>query len=426
MEMQRICDRIGAPSCVPSALRVWTDSSKRIYKSAPAATVFICACVVMASGRKRVECERVLMAANLQPSPEHVKLLLTVIKKIKRALNYKATLNIYTNVEDGVKVLLDRLDRLAHPSDSLADYLTTLIRDVQLNAVRSLALEMLAVAKRSGYLKNRRRANPIAVAVVMLAIESQPVIVKFKLEVKVDLIKILGSLIDGMTYTSLEAVNNRTIELLSLLRKLSKVHTPWIEADIQTRHPNRADVTHRYKSMVWVADVVRCLHASDADLEDCYTPEMSRSRFEKKKLGTFAAAAVAFVKENQQVVGASIAQTIVSDIEKEFASSSQSKTSARLRDRNADDVSDADLFSDDELASYIRTHEEAVAKQIAVGDRYDHEPAPKRVRKEKKGEKRRTKAVHRSHIDNGGDDNIVDIEDIQSDISEQVDDMIES
>lgn len=360
------------------------------------------------------------MAAKLQPSPEHIRLLIHTIKKIKRAVNHKASSNIAHNVRSGTELLIAQLDRLLNAqshshSNTAPTHLETVLGRTRLDSVRTLALGILAVADRSGYLKNRRRSNPIAVSNVVLSIEAQIDIIKLDRDTKVDLIKLLSSLLDNVSGVSLEAVSNHAIELLNLLRKISRLHTPWVETHLHARHKGRGKiegVKHRYKSMVWVADVVAFVRASSIHTEDYFTADMSRSRFESKN--AFASAAIAFVKDNQQgVMSHSASLRLIDNITQEFT---RNQHQSRTQNRNVDDISDSELFSDDELASYIRTEEEVVTKQLIVGDKYDHQPKSKRLRANRDGGKR-TKAIPT-------DKSAEKVDELDSDISEEIEDMI--
>ncbi|TIB88744.1 hypothetical protein E3Q06_00874 [Wallemia mellicola] len=370
---EKALDKLNIPGVLPHAMDIWKKASKKVYKSTPARKMFIAGCIVIASReqKKQTRLENIL-----QPSPEYMKLLLHVVKLTKRALNYKASLNISEDVRSSVQILLTRVGQIANDSIKASEAVRSTLSSVKFHSLRQIAHNLLEIAINSGYLKKRYRANPIALSIIVLAVESQ--ITKLATDVKVDMIETLSMSLDKV---SMQTVNANLLDMLNLLRKITKVYMPWLEDEITARNKDKVGARihrHRYNSFIWIADVAK--YAKNANLSLGYEFADDTKVRTDRNTSAFVRSAIQFVRDNQEgTISASLSEELIESIKQEFMPSySHSKALKRLGDKNVDNASDDELFSDEELASYIRTEDEVIAKQLAVGGMYDYQSKSKR------------------------------------------------
>ncbi|TIA83766.1 hypothetical protein E3P94_00972 [Wallemia ichthyophaga] len=409
--LQSICTRIPAPHLLAPALHVWQQASTRVYTRTPAAAFFLCACVLLGASTTNTHhspaysfsLPRILMAANIQPDAETVRRTVRTVRRIKRALNYQAGVDVCASVSAALDGLFAQAQRMREKGVETQFQDEQQLHTLDLRSVHNLARDLLTLASHTNYLDNRRRGRPVAVAMATLAIESHSSVsmgAGVGSSGRRQLIALLSRCANSDSAApslsisvSHRAVANATRELLSLLRKIARMHIPILEQAICELKRKRSasssgdhgthtqNQKHRYTSLAWVGNVVQyaLTHLDTQSLAHTFTPDLRRNKPSSSFNSAantsntpFAAAAVAFVRDRQPaVISVDASRRLIADIERVLGPAHAHPTRTRFTDKVSDDISDSELFSDEELASYLHSQNEVAAKQVVVGDRYD-------------------------------------------------------
>lgn len=383
--MDKSLSILGSLSTLPRAVSIYKQSSQALYSTTPKHVNYLSACVAISviENNRRISLESILMSFNIQPSPEKIKLLKNVIKRVKKVLHYDMNYDASQTVKD----VIDNISKCVSEVNvkqqrKLSQELKYALNLINSNEIKRFSDDFIDILSSMGLFQGKQSFPAFAVAIITMSIESNPKISKFDSMLKQQFIQFLCDQLQ----ISKESIKDRTLELFKLLRKATKTFMPWLEEQIEQKKRNKD--RHLYDSLIWINNLINYLKLNpNLDLSNLFSVDLKRRGVVKTKEQELTEMTIEFVKEvGAQVLNQDAINEVVRCIYEESQKPIEiySKTSQKFPDKDLDDVDDDDLFSDDELDMYIRTQDEVQLKEMLLNNEDNHnqkaEPPKKKQR----------------------------------------------